>query len=242
MVPILKYRANVDIKNITDIANYTGKFGEIVKLEGTNKQYLMDGQTPGGFEISDDNTLTIEEIIELLNEYYVTGNSIAIKNIPHTEPFSSRVRSTHLGDGLRAGRFKPDKFSQLPTSCKIPDDYKPGTPLDFYMELLPDELDDDLTYPQNCRFGVHWKVVNPGENIEDSPETYKGFLIPIDSVDVGKPISVLVSNYSVINIEPNLQPGSTIIYRVFRTGNRDEDTYDGDIYGLTFGVRYIGSR
>lgn len=239
---IIKYKETPTAMTAIELSTYTGRFGETTILEGTGRQFMHDGITPGGFEVSDDNTLTIEEIVELLNNYYVRQDGIQIRKIPATEPFSWSARSAHITSGLRAPLFKKDKFSQIPNNAKIPDDYVSGTPIDFYLDLMPEELDDDDPYDTNARFGVHWVVLNDGDKIDDMPHVYKSFLFNVQSTDVDKVKTFKLSDTNVIQIDPNLKAGSTIMYRIFRSGTNDLDTYKEDVYCFSAGIEYIGRK
>lgn len=224
---------------------YVGKPGEVTNNTTTGRSHMHDGVTPGGFEVSDDNTLTIEEIQVLLDSRYLQSESIKWKTMSGvvrtfdvmggglTSPYL--VRSSDLvtvTGNIKGYLFENTDTNEVWSMFKLGEDYVPTTPINFFIDWIPGTVTAG-----NVIWGVEYLIVQPNAAVELNGTS----LVYLNQDNAGGTAptvqSVELDAQSLI-ADANLAVGATILVRFFRYGSTD--TYNDNVYMINCGVKYQG--
>lgn len=232
-------KRNLTRKTLTTVAlkDYIGGVGERTKNQETGAIHLHDGITPGGFEVSDDNTLTIEEIKALTENVYRKDVVPRERLIPANtvRPYWEFLRTPRDWDGLGGCRLKDKWYTHFSDIVTVPHDYVTGTDLDFYFVWTP--TDDD---GGRALCGLIWSIVDSDTRDLDPINSLGFYLdIPEDSESIIR--DDLMSTYKHKISGVGIKPGDLISFRFHRNAGHKEDTYGDDIYVFTCGFKYTGT-
>lgn len=234
---------------VEEIENSTFTGINIIRNQEDDSLVIVDGNTGDKFNISDDNTLTFEEILERLDQEGVflnNGTQIGLKLVPinlFTDieleragffgySLNSSAKLDILRDGVLSYVFPNNEVAELWGTFKIPDDYVVGSSINFTIDWMTTSNSTG-----NVIWGFEYTMANPSVNdilpptelisVEDTPlnpEQYKTYRTKLSNEDV------LVS--------PNIQPGNVVHIGFFR--NATSDTNAQDIIFSSLNLEYTG--
>lgn len=122
---------------------YIGYPGEVTIQSNGDALRIHNGVNPGGFDLSNDNTLTIEQIKELLDFVYLpityegTPNHFYKTLVISDSGTSKKVKSKEFINNIYVNRYEDDENSETWGSFKIGEDYVPGSGVKFFIDWAP---------------------------------------------------------------------------------------------------------
>lgn len=228
----------------------------IVKNAEDESLVVLDGATGNKFQISDDNTLTFEEILEKLDqEGLILGNggggtiSLGPKLIPvNFMPNITVTRSGWFGytlnetadldvvrDGLLAYKFLPNEIDEVWASIKMPEDYVVGTSINFVVDWIT-----STTSSGSLIWGMEYSIADPSTN-SLLPQSELAIL-ECSSSNGGQAqqYQTFSKKLDVDNVitSPNLKAGAIMHIRLFRNGVAD--ACNAPIFLSNFSIEYTG--
>lgn len=153
-----------------EVSNYIGSKSEYIRNSETNNLVLMDGVTPGGFEIDYSGNLTIENIINIVNDLIINKQSaqrIVTKSgiHPGVEKFNDSERDDDTIDlevnknGVVGYEFKDKDSGSVWNNYILSRDYVEGTGINFFIDWVTDKDEEG-----EIKFGVQCTVIENNAN------------------------------------------------------------------------------
>lgn len=235
---ILKKNIYTPEMTAIDLDTYLGIPGQKVKCKETGNIHLMDGVTPGGFEVTDDNTLSIEEIKLVTDGLYKSTSDWSWKLLQSNScrPYWEYVKESDIDD-VYGGRFRADKYTYITDTLILPDDYIAGTDIDFYYSWFMDDDEEGSVV-----HGLNFKFIRDNEAYDDAILISKYWVESLLESDEGILKEVLYSTRYGLLDGSSLSPGDKLLFRVIRVGGHSYDTLDTESFILNCGFRYKGSN
>lgn len=225
---------------------FVGSPGQTTVNSDTGKLFIHDGVTLGGFEVSDDNTLTIGEIRELLDDVYLsTTDIVSVWKILSDVKIKLSVSGGLLGSSLNQSAtmstlanelqgyiFPNNNKSNSWGSFKIGDDIEAGSGLNFFIDWVPTNNSSGSVI-----WGIEYVVGDPHNNNDVGSSSLFYITTTVPSNSKHKLFTTELPELDVI-LDPNLTTDSLVMVRYFRAG--DSDSYNSDVMMLNTGIKYLG--
>ncbi len=216
---------------------FVGYNGQVTKDSETGSLHLHDGVSPGGIELGDENTLTIEEIIALLDlVYHPLGGLGTVpiwKMIQATDSTSAtQLGLTYIVNKLAGIKFVTNKEDEVWSTFKIPDDYVAGTGIKFFADWTI----KDAT-AGNVKWGLEYTVIKA-----DNATAFVGSSLLYLTAPVAAGSAFVLHSVETLDTDlvtdVNLTPGAIVSTRIFRLGKTD--SFPGDLILVKNGIKYLG--